>query len=94
MRIHTCRLRWSWLIASAGCAAICHADIIEARIIRGLDAETRATSGDMQVLNTPEPIISDDFGLFDRGHDSGARTKDEKAQAEVLATQETFAEPE
>ncbi len=94
MRISSCRMRCAGSAAALGCAAMVSADIIETRIVRGLDAETRATSGDQQDLDTPEPIISDDFGLFDRGHDSRARTDDERALAEVLATQETFAEPD
>ncbi len=100
MRINGCRVRRDWVrhwVVVAGCVALtatAGADIIEPHIVRTLDVEARAVSADEHVLDAPEIIISDDFGLFDRAHDADAHTSDGRAGAEVLATQETFAEPD
>ncbi len=97
MRTNGYDLRRTWILALAGGAALggtAAADIIETRIIRSLDAEARASSGDDRDLSAPKPIISDDFGLFDFAHDARAITHDERALAEILAVQESFAEPD
>lgn len=67
-------------------------DIRDVRVIRTLDTEARAVSFDQRVLDTPEPIVSDDLGVFDHAHDARAITDDERALAEVLSEQETLAE--
>lgn len=95
MRTNGCSLRGRSLVVVGGAAAItagAMGDIRAVRVVRTLDAEARAVSFDQRVLDTPEPIVSDDLGVFDRAHDARAITDDERALAEVLSDQETLAE--
>ncbi len=94
MRTSSCRMRRLSLMMvglGMGVQAV-SADIVHERIVRMVDAEAVARSGDQHMADDPAAIVSDDFGLFDRLNDADARTDDGLAAGEVLSAQETFAD--
>ncbi len=94
MRTNGCGMRRMGLVGvvlGAG-AMVASADIVDERVIRMVDAEALARSGDRHMIDDPSAIISDDFGLFDHINDADARTDDGLAVGEVLSAQETLAD--
>ncbi len=94
MRTNGCGMRRMGLVGvvlGAG-AMVASADIVDERVIRMVDAEALARSGDQHMIDDPPAIISDDFGLFDHINDADARTDDGLAVGEVLSAQETLAD--